>query len=174
MSSISVSRTHILALNKFGSGYIGMRMKTYLEINEVEQLENAATCLRDKLLIRLLARLGCRISEALALGMKDIDFTRGMVTIEHLKSRVELACPQCGARLRKPHAFCAKCGMKVERTVAREKQHRRMRTLPIDDDTFEMLKGYIKRGGPVFRNGKKTHLRHQQTQGLAGRQGLRR
>jgi hypothetical protein len=32
-------------------------MKTYLEINEVEQLENAATCLRDKLLIRLLARL---------------------------------------------------------------------------------------------------------------------
>jgi integrase/recombinase XerD len=83
-------------------------MKTYLEINEIEQPENAATCLRDKFFIRLLARLDCRISEALALGVKNIDSTRGMVTIEHLKSRVELTCPQCGAKLGKTHAFCAK------------------------------------------------------------------
>ena len=44
---------------------------------ELEQLENAAEYLRDKLLIRLLARLGCRISEALALEVKDVDFTGG-------------------------------------------------------------------------------------------------
>jgi integrase/recombinase XerD len=30
-----------------------------------------------------------------------------------------------------------------------------MRTLPLDGDTFEMLKDYIKRGGPVTRGGKK-------------------
>lgn len=129
-------------------------MKTYLELNEVGELENAATCLRDKLLIRLLARLGCRISEALALEVGDIDFTQGVVTIEHLKSRVELACPQCGARLGKSHAFCPKCGIKVEKTVAKEKEHRRVRTLPLDRDTLQMLKEYIKRGGSVSRNGK--------------------
>ena len=61
-------------------------MKAYLEPAEVEQLEEAAEYLRDKLLIRLLFRLGCRISEALAVTIDDIDFDRGTVTIEHLKS----------------------------------------------------------------------------------------
>ncbi len=35
--------------------------KVYLEVNEVEQLEEAAENLRDKLLVRLLFRLGRRI-----------------------------------------------------------------------------------------------------------------
>jgi len=43
------------------------KVKAYLEIEETEKLENAATCLRDRLLIRLLAKLGCRVSEALAI-----------------------------------------------------------------------------------------------------------
>jgi integrase len=41
------------------------QMKTYLEPNEVDRIEQAAECLRDKLLVRLLAHLGCRVSEAL-------------------------------------------------------------------------------------------------------------
>ena len=61
-------------------------MKAYLDIEETEQLENAAACLRDRLLIRILARLGCRISEALALRIEDIDFEQGTVTIQHLKN----------------------------------------------------------------------------------------
>ena len=129
-------------------------MKAYLEIEETEKLEKTATCVRDKLLIRLLKRSGCRISEALALEVKDIDFTRGMVTIEHLKSRVKLSCPKCGARLGKSHAFCPKCGATVKEAVAREQEHRRMRTLPLDSDTLEMLRDYIRRGGPVKREGK--------------------
>ena len=63
-------------------------MKAYLELEEVRRLEQAATCLRDRLLIRLLFHLGCRISEALSLKVEDIDFDRGMVTILHLKSRL--------------------------------------------------------------------------------------
>jgi len=39
--------------------------KAYLTPEEVKELEEAAEYLRDKLLIRLLFRLGCRISEAL-------------------------------------------------------------------------------------------------------------
>jgi integrase/recombinase XerD len=66
-------------------------LKSYLEIGETEKLEDVAICLRDKLLIRILGRLGCRISEALGLEIKDIDFTRNTVTIEHLKSRINLS-----------------------------------------------------------------------------------
>jgi integrase len=50
-------------------------LKTYLEPEEVTRLENAASNLRDRLLIRLLFHLGCRVSEALALAIENIDFT---------------------------------------------------------------------------------------------------
>lgn len=101
--------------------------KTYLEPNEIEQLESVAIYQRDKLLIRLLFRLGCRVSEALGLEVKDIDFGHSTVTIQHLKSRIKLACPKCNARLRKSHAFCPGCGAKVEEAVAKEHQQRKMR-----------------------------------------------
>jgi len=130
-------------------------MKAYLEANEIGKLEKATLYLRDKILIRLLFHLGCRISEALALGVKDIDFDRGTVTIQHLKLRIKLACSKCGTRLGKSHTFCPKCGSKIEEKVAREQVHRRVRTLPIDRDTLEMLRNYIDRGGPVVRGGRK-------------------
>jgi len=130
-------------------------MKAYLEIHEVEQLGSAAIYLRDKLLIKLLFRLGCRISEALAIKVGDIDFNQGTVTIEHLKSRLTLSCSQCGARLGKSHKFCPTCGNSVEKTLAQEREHRRVRTLPIDDETLNMLKEYIDKGGPVLREGKR-------------------
>ncbi len=62
-------------------------MKVYLEPNEVKLMEDKTTNVRDRLLVRLLFRLGCRVSEALALTPDDIDFDRGSVTIMHLKSR---------------------------------------------------------------------------------------
>jgi integrase/recombinase XerD len=128
--------------------------KAYLEPSEIEQLENEAGYLRDRLLIRLLFRLGCRISEALALTTEDINFDMCTITIQHLKSRIKLACPKCSAHLGKSHTFCPKCGVKVEEAVAKEQEHRRMRTLPLDGDTLEMLKDYIKRGGPIKRGDK--------------------
>jgi integrase/recombinase XerD len=130
-------------------------MRAYLEPEEVEHLEQAAEFLRDKLLIRLLARSGCRISEALALQITDIDFTQGTVIIQHLKMRTKLACHQCGARLGKSHTFCPECGIGVKEAVAREQEHRRMRTLPLDSGTLQMLRDYIERGGPVLRDGKR-------------------
>lgn len=129
-------------------------MKTYLEAAEVVALENAATNLRDRLLIRLLSHLGCRISEALALTVGDINLQQGTVTIEHLKVRLKLSCPQCSARLGRSHAFCPRCGERVEKAVAQAKEHRRLRILHLDRDTLEMLRDYISRGGPVSRGGK--------------------
>ena len=128
--------------------------KSYLDANDVITLENQATNCRDRLLITLLFHLGCRISEALALEVKDIDFDTGTVMIQHLKLRIKLACNQCGVRLGRGHRFCPGCGMTVKEAVAKEQEHRRMRTLPLDDNTLNMLRDYIRRGGPVKRGNK--------------------
>jgi integrase/recombinase XerD len=129
------------------------RVKTYLTLDQVKQLEEIAANLRDRLLIRLLSYLGCRISEILALKVEDIDCGRGTVTIQHLKTRLNLACPSCNTRLGKSHVFCPRCGSKVENALAQPRERRRIRTLPIDDDTLNMVEDYIKRGGPVLRGG---------------------
>jgi len=129
--------------------------KAYLEPREVELLENAATNLRDRLLIRLLFHLGCRISEALGITVEDIDLGKAKVTIQHLKTRLKLSCPNCGARIGKSHTYCPRCGAKVEEAVAEAREHRRVRTLPVDKDTLKMLKDYISRGGPLAREGKR-------------------
>ena len=42
-------------------------MKTHLEPKEIEETEQSAEYLRDQLLVRLLFRLGCRISEVLGI-----------------------------------------------------------------------------------------------------------
>ena len=73
--------------------------KAYLEAEEIGKLEKAATNLRDRLLITLLSHLGCRISEALGIKVEDVDLLNHTVTIQHLKARIQLCCPQCGARL---------------------------------------------------------------------------
>jgi len=128
-------------------------MKTYLEPKEVDRIEQAAECLRDKLLVRLLARLGCRVSEALGITVNDIDFDQGTVTIVHLKRRIKLSYPTCRQRLSRTAKFCPGCGSMVEQAVINEREHRRHRILPVDDDTLDMLKEYISRGGPVTKNG---------------------
>ena len=129
-------------------------MKTYLEPEEIELLEQAAEYLRDKLLARLLFHLGCRISELLGISAVDIDFNQGTVTIEHLKTRLKLSCPRCSARLSRTAKFCPGWGGRVEKAVSEEKEHRRKRTLPIDKATLEMLREYINRGGPVEIDGR--------------------
>jgi len=129
--------------------------RTYLDNHEIVRLEGAADYVRDKLLIRLLFHLGCRVSEALGIALDDVDFTKGTVMIKHLKTRLKLSCAGCGARLGATHVFCPKCGAKVEGAIAREQEHRRTRTLPIDDATLRLLKDYIVQGGAVEKGGKR-------------------
>jgi len=129
--------------------------KAYLEPAEIEKLEGAAEYLRDKLLIRLLFHLGCRISEALGITVDDIDFGQGTVTIQHLKTRIKLSCPSCSARLSKTARFCPSCGKEVDKALTQEKEHQRFRRLPLDETSLAMLREYVRRKGPVSRNGKK-------------------
>jgi len=147
-------------------------VKTYLEPEEIRSLEEAATCFRDRLLIRLLFHTGCRISEALALKVEDINFEQGTVTIIHLKSHINLSCPNCGARLGQTHRFCPACGEKVINAFPQERQQRRLRILPIDGNTLDMLRDYIRRGGPVLRDGQQLIFGINPTPSLAGGKGL--
>ena len=59
-----------------------------------------------------------------------------------------------GGSLSRTAHFCPACGVRVEKAVQQAAEHRRQRTLPIDDETLEMLKEYIERGGPVSVNGR--------------------
>jgi hypothetical protein len=139
--------------------------RAYLEAEDVELLESGALaydrrerawkpCLMYRLLIRLLFRLGCRVSEVLGISVDDIDFKQKRITIQHLKTRIKLSCPDCSARLSRASKFCPSCGVKVEKAVAAELEHRRQRALPVDDDTLKMLWEYVEAGGPVSTNGK--------------------
>ncbi len=94
-----------------------MVIKTYLEPEDIEKLEEAVICLRDKLLIRLLFRLSCRLSEALAITIDDIDLVSGTVTIQHLKERIKLKSPECNPRFGRNNTFCPGCGQKVSEAV---------------------------------------------------------
>lgn len=118
-------------------------MKTYLDPEDVNVIEDRADSLRDKLLIRLLFRLGCRVSEVLALRLCDIDFNQVTVTIPHLKRRIKLYCPLCKTMLAKRHRFCPECGAETEEIVKRQQERRRIRVLPIDEETLKLLREYV-------------------------------
>jgi len=128
--------------------------KAYLIPEEIDEMEEAAEYLRDRLLIRLLFRLGCRVSEALSISVDDVDFVQGTVTITHLKVRTDLACPDCHTRLSRTARFCPGCGRSIGEAVAKQREHRRVRSLPVDSGTLDMAREYIDHGGPVSRNGK--------------------
>ncbi len=146
----------VLSFYKWGPGKGSDEgMKTYLEQEEIEMMGKAATNFRDRLLIQMLFRLGCRVSEALGVTVEDIDLTKGTVTIQHLKTHLQLSCTECGQRLGRSHTFCPKCGSKIEKAQTEQQEHRRQRVLPVDSETLSTLKEFIERGGPVVRYGKR-------------------
>jgi len=113
-------------------------------------MEKQTGNLRDRLLIRLLFRLGCRVSELLAVKISNIDFLHRTVTIQHLKTRVRLPCPSCKAWLARTDQFCSRCGSRVDEATQRQQQVRRVRILPIDLCTTGMLRDYLARNRPRY------------------------
>lgn len=129
-------------------------MKTYLEPEEVAQMEKAAQYLRDRLLIRLLFRTGIRASEAVSLEEPHVDLERGEMRVVHLKERLRLYCPGCGSSLGRSHHFCPGCGQEVADAVKKAMEIRRIRILPLDSETVDMIRRYISLGGCVHRDDK--------------------
>ncbi|MDD4924245.1 MAG: tyrosine-type recombinase/integrase [Dehalococcoidales bacterium] len=130
-------------------------MKTYLNPEEIIEMEETATNTRDKLLIRVLFRLGCRVSEALAIGVEDIEFSSGVIMIKHLKHRIKYSCPVCKIALAASDKYCPNCGAEIAIAQRREMENRRQRIIPVDRETLELLFNYIKKYGPVIKNDKK-------------------
>lgn len=128
-------------------------MKTYIGPEDILKIEEAAGNLRDRLLIHVLFHLGCRISEALTLQVDNIDFANSVITIRHLKIRIKLSCSQCNSNLGKCHVFCPKCGRQIQKAETQTLEHPRYRTLPIDPITLKLFREFIKKGGPVDKDG---------------------
>jgi len=128
-------------------------MKAYLEPEDIQLMERNAVCIRDRLLVRLLFRLGCRVSELLAIRVSDIDFNRATITIVHLKKRDRLTCPKCRARLGVKHHFCPDCGEAIDEAVKRQHEQHRVRILPIDRNILNTLREYIISQGLITEYG---------------------
>ena len=133
-------------------------MQAYLQLEQIESLGQAATNMRDRLLIELSFHSGCRITEALALTTDDVDLEKGEVRILHLKTRVKMLCPDCQTRLGRSHSFCPGCGRKVENAQKQELQSHKQRILPVDGGTLELLRQFIEKGGPVLKKDDRRYL----------------
>jgi integrase/recombinase XerD len=129
-----------------------MATKEFLDTNDTAALEEQAVCLRDQLLIHLLRRTGCRVSEILGIEVNQVDFTNQTVTIIHEKVRVTRYCPYCQSqgnksRLSKKALFCTVCGERVSKSIDQSKDENEFRSLPLDAKSLDMIKDYIDRGG---------------------------
>jgi len=134
-----------------------MATKAYLTPGEVESMAQAANCVRDELLIRVTFWLACRISETVSIGVGDVDAVQGTVTIKHLKARTRLLCPYCGTRISRTARFCPGCGKEVSEPLRKEQETHRVRTIPLEKKTMDMLIDFIHRDGTeglIFKIGR--------------------
>jgi integrase/recombinase XerD len=132
-----------------------MATQAYLEAEQTEQLEAATVCLRDRLLVRIPRQLGCRIGEVLGVAVEDINFSKGEILILHEKVRSTLSCPKCGDHLSKKNTWCPGCGQKVDQLVQKATEQHRRRAVPIDRDTLDLIRTYIKPGGATLKDGRR-------------------
>ncbi len=134
-----------------------MATKAYLTPEEVDGMAEAATCVRDELLIRMLFWLSCRVSEALGIRVEDVDAIQSTVTIKHLKARTRLLCPHCSTRMSRTARFCPGCGKEVPEPLRREQEAHRVRTIPLERRTMERLIYFIHKDGTkglIFKVGR--------------------
>jgi integrase/recombinase XerD len=89
-------------------------LKGYLEAEVIELLIEAATNLRDRLLVRIPWRTGVRVSELISIRIQDIDFENRAIVIKVQKMR-------------------KRDGKAVDRR----------RVVPVDKGTLDMVKEYL-------------------------------
>lgn len=109
----------------------------FLEKESVEAIEQATGCLRDRLLVRLLARTGMRVSELITIERERIDPRTSSIVIQNLKSGTKnRKCPQCTAYVGTRALFCSRCG---DRLAPAEKEIRSAtRFVYVDGNTLQL------------------------------------
>jgi integrase/recombinase XerD len=69
------------------------------------------------------------------------------------QKNVKTICSICRARLSRKHQYCPECGIKIRDTVKNQQERRRIRALPVDQGTIEMIKSYIGNRHPYINDG---------------------
>jgi len=118
-------------------------LKTYLTEADINRLFMAADTLRNKLIIRLLYHLGCRVSELVTIKCSDIDFRKRLILIRHLKKVVRRVCEDCGAKVGRSHNYCPKCGAVLKGNISEERVWQRL--IPFDGETASLIKKYLEK-----------------------------
>lgn len=123
-------------------------IKTTLTPEEIRQMIDNATYLRDKVILSFYADTGARCSELLRIKPEHIDFDACVVMIPHLKRGIRKFCPKCGHRAGRNTPFCSKCGTSLAKVEA-EGIDERNRLINISEGTRDLLKEYIAAAKPT-------------------------
>jgi len=114
----------------------------YIRPEHVAMLEQAATSQRDRLIIRLLFYLGCKVSELLGLTTEDIDLANCKIRIRYLKHHTSRHCPYCHSLLVAKLVHCSVCAKKVTKAEKESIAIQRQRILPVDSETMNRIQAY--------------------------------
>lgn len=95
-----------------------MAIRTYLTPEEIQDMIDKATNLRDQTILILLADCGCRVSELLTITPGNFDQEKRVIIIPHLKRGIKKHCPQCTHVSGKSTKFCSKCGNDLSKITA--------------------------------------------------------
>ncbi len=71
----------------------------------------------------------------------------------HLKRILKLFCPLCKSPLATKHRFCPGCASEISDSIKKQQEKRRIRILPLDEDTLKMLKSYTDNNNTADING---------------------
>ncbi len=127
-------------------------VKRYLTLEDLQRIEDVADNIDDRVLIRLLRRMAGRINEVLGIAVEDIDFSERLIQIVHEKVRITRLCPYCAqkgnkTRLGKTWVACPKCMKPISNAISKHKDDVLLRQVPVDQDTLQLIRQYIKQGG---------------------------
>ena len=116
--------------------------KTQLTEEEIQSMVNVASCLRDKLIVALLAETGCSVSELINIWDEDIDFEKGLVVIRGRNKPLHKHCPKCNRLAWPSDQYCSHCGSSLAnlRPVRNQRAHR---MVSIGRDTMELIQQYL-------------------------------
>ena len=118
-----------------------MAIKTFITWEEIQQMQQNAESLRDRLIIAFLGDAGCRVTELLKVKVEDIDIENGLVLIHHLKRGLRKAC-ECGKGTGRSQKFCSYCGADVSKIIAVGIEER-SRLINMGDETVALIEEYV-------------------------------
>jgi len=116
-------------------------IKTHLTETDIDRIIAATPRLRDKLIITMLYRTACRVSELVGIRRSGIDLNERLILIRHLKRRVKRECHSCGIRVGRKHNFCPSCGVKLNKQFSEGTLKQRL--IPFDAETAKLIERYL-------------------------------